>query len=422
VADRGRQNRIPEMEQDEWYKRLFDFAPNLFMVLDYEGVIIDCNLSFVKAAGFSSRTDVIGRPIYDFADKGSKDAIAGSLEVWRKTGTVHNHEFKMKRADSSIFPALLNATSIHDEFGRTIACNADVINITELANARKKADTAVSELRQREGQLNEINVELKKTEKAKEEFISMISHELKNPLTPIICFSEMLVSSAGTRLSEKETGLVLKILGNAKELKRLIEDMHTVYKLDMRLQHSFSETRIVEVVDDVLQETSSVMAEKGISVEKKISLRDGTSTSIKCDPMRIKQVLVNLLKNSADFVPSSGGKISLELEDTNENENQNRHDVTSPQSIGPFVMFSLKDNGPGVPSDKVSGLFMKFYQVDLKAIRRHGGTGLGLAICKEIVEMHGGSIWYDSAYKGGACFRFLLPALPGSRMSISDNS
>jgi signal transduction histidine kinase len=228
----------------------------------------------------------------------------------------------------------------------------------------------------------------------------------------------MLVSSARTRLNEKETGLVLKILGNAKELKRLIEDMHMVYKLDMRLQHSFSETRIVEVVDDVLQDTSSVMAEKGICVEKKVSLRDGVSTSIKCDPMRIKQVLVNLLKNSADFVPGSGGKISLELEDTYEN----RQDVTSQQSRGLFVMFSLKDNGPGVPSDKISGLFRKFYQVDLKAIRRHGGTGLGLAICKEIVEMHGGSIWYDSEYKDGACFRFVLPAFPGSKMSISDNS
>jgi PAS domain S-box-containing protein len=180
------------MEQDEWYKRLFDVAPNLFLVLDYEGVIIDCNLGFVKAAGHGSKRDVIGRSIFEFADKTSKDAIAGSLEVWRKTGKVHNHEFKMKRADSSVFPALLNATSIHDEFGRTIACNADVINITELANARKKADMAMNELLQRETQLNEINVELKKVEKAKEEFISMISHELKNPLTPIICFAEML--------------------------------------------------------------------------------------------------------------------------------------------------------------------------------------------------------------------------------------
>jgi signal transduction histidine kinase len=73
------------------------------------------------------------------------------------------------------------------------------------------------------------------------------------------------------------------------------------------------------------------------------------------------------------------------------------------------ILISVADNGPGIPEEKVSGLFKKFYQVTPTAPRKHGGTGLGLTICKEIVEMHGGKIWYDSSYKNGACFRFTIP-------------
>jgi signal transduction histidine kinase len=93
-----------------------------------------------------------------------------------------------------------------------------------------------------------------------------------------------------------------------------------------------------------------------------------------------------------DFLPASGGEIIITLEDMHVEPEQ----LIDSKSTA--LLISIADNGPGVPPDKISGLFKKFYQADPKATRKHGGTGLGLAICKEIVEMHGEKIWYETSY------------------------
>lgn len=214
----------------------------------------------------------------------------------------------------------MNATSIHDEFGRVIACNAVILNITELINARKKVEVAMNDLVQKERELHEMNEELKRVEKAKEEFISMVSHELKNPLTPIIVFSDILKNHAasGKQFTEKQLATIPVINENAKGMKRLIDDILSVYKLEMRLDFAFSETKIVELVDQVVLELTSMLDEKGIKLEMMVSLIEGRETIITCDALRLKQVLVNLIRNSVDFLPASGGKIMVALEDQEE--------------------------------------------------------------------------------------------------------
>ncbi len=117
-------------------------------------------------------------------------------------------------------------------------------------------------------------------------------------------------------------------------------------------------------------------------------------TTIMCDQRRIEQVFANLIKNSIDFVPNSNGKITIGAE------------LVQNQTM---VQFSVEDNGPGIPADKMDKLFHKFYQVDTSLIRKHGGSGLGLAISKGIIEAHGGKIWIDKENNQGAAFRFTIP-------------
>jgi PAS domain S-box-containing protein len=328
------------MDQEEWYNEIYDLAPSLCMVLNPEGIIIDCNLAFVKALGYSVKSQLVNNSIFEFADRESKDTLVKSFDIWRRTGKIHNHEFRMKRVDGSVFPALLNATSIHDELGRILACNSVILNITELVNARKKVEVAMNDLIQKEKELQEMNEELKRVEKAKEEFISMVSHELKNPLTPVIFFSDMLNRQveSGQQFSEKLLATVPIISQNAKEMKRLIDDILSVYKLDMRLEFSFSETKIVELVDQVIVELSSILEEKEIKIEKNTRLRDTERTTITCDTLRVRQVLVNLIRNAVDFLPNSGGKISLALDE---------QEVDSQKGKPTFVRISIADNGPG---------------------------------------------------------------------------
>lgn len=415
VEDRRKRFRLPEMDGDEWYSEIYELAPSLCMVLNPEGLIIDCNLALAKALGYTVKGELEGRSMLECADGPNKETLQKSFEIWRKTGKIHNHEFKMKRADGSTFPALINANSIHDEFGRIIACNAAILNITELVNARKKVELAMNELVHKEKELQEMNEELKRVERAKEEFVSMVSHELKNPLTPIIAFSDILKNHAasGQQFTEKHLAAIPIINQNAKEMKHLIDDLLTAYKLDMRLKFTFSETRIVELANQVVTELSPMLNEKGIKIKANILLREHNETVVTCDALRLRQVLINLIRNSVDFLPPSEGEIIITLEDKNVEQEQPIYSKSA------ALLISIADNGPGVPPDKVSGLFKKFYQADPKATRKHGGTGLGLAICKEIVEMHGGKIWYETTCGNGACFKFLLPRLPPTSLNDS---
>ena len=401
---------LPEMEQAEWYKQIYDLSSTLCVVMNTDGFIIDCNLAFTKVLGYAAKGQIIGSSFFDCTAPASKETLQKSFETWRRIGKVHNHEFKMKRADGSMFPALINATSIHDELGRTIACNASILNITELVNARKKVEVGMNELIHKETQLRELNEELKRVERAKEEFVSLVSHELKNPLTPILGFSELIHKQgiADKTFNDKQLEMIRIINSSATEMKRLIDDMLSVYKLDMRLEFAYTETRITELVDQVIMELESIFEEKSIKIERKVMLEDGEETVISCDALRVRQVLVNLMRNAVDFVPASGGQIKIILDDDNFDAKANRS-----RDVSPPVLFSVADNGPGIPADKQGNLFKKFYQVSPGVTRRHGGTGLGLTICKEIVEMHGGRIWYDSSYKDGACFRFSLPRAAG---------
>jgi signal transduction histidine kinase len=128
--------------------------------------------------------------------------------------------------------------------------------------------------------------------------------------------------------------------------------------------------------------------------EKKIELELDIKTSgkILCDPKRINQIVSNLIKNSIDFVPKNTGQIKLIVE---KNEKS--------------FLFTLTDNGPGIPKENEKLLFQKFYKMDTSPTRKHGGTGLGLTICQGLVNSHGGKIWLDSDYTQGTCFKFTIP-------------
>jgi signal transduction histidine kinase len=112
--------------------------------------------------------------------------------------------------------------------------------------------------------------------------------------------------------------------------------------------------------------------------------------------------LANLVKNSVDFVPEKGGKITIRAEAEQSDQKNN--------ASSSFVMFTISDNGSGIPIEKIEKLFIKFYQTDTSVSRKHGGTGLGLAICKGIIQAHGGRIWVDEHYTGGASIKFTLPS------------
>ena len=231
--------------------------------------------------------------------------------------------------------------------------------------------------------------EAKETDIAKDEFLSMITHELKTPLVPIQGYVDILLGEHLGPLTQKQKERLKIIKTSANTLVRIISDLLDAQKLELGKLVVKKENRDIKDTIRMAIETLQPRA-----TENKITIRQHLDKEILVphDPERIRQVLTNLLKNGLDVVKPDSGLIEVFVEDS---ENQ--------------VKISVKDNGPGIPLEKQRNLFKKFYQVDTSLTREVGGSGLGLAICKGLVEEHGGTISVESMPGTGSTFSFTLP-------------
>lgn len=278
--------------------------------------------------------------------------------------------------------------------------------IRKVRERTKDLERANEELRTKEFQVNSINNELRISNRAKEEFLSMISHELKTPITPMKLYIEMILKgSKSENLNEFQKKALDIMHRNILKLETIIEDIFTVYKLELNNFPINKEiTNIAEIVENNVSALSPLMKDKNIKFN---SIVNATGT-ILCDPLRISQVLSNLVNNAVDHVPENGGQITIRVDEDihpstiSSNGTNNEHRKS--------VVFTVEDNGIGIKPENMNGLFKKFYQIDTGLRRKYGGTGLGLAICKGIIESHGGKIWVDSSYHSGASFKFSLDA------------
>ena len=235
-------------------------------------------------------------------------------------------------------------------------------------------------------------VEAKETDIAKDEFLSMITHELKTPLVPIQGYVDILLGGHLGEINEKQKERLKIIKTSAESLLRIISDLLDAQKLELgklvvkKENHNIKET--IDMAVEVLQPRAT---------ENKITIKQNLDKEILIphDPERITQVLTNLLKNGLDVVKPNTGVIEISVEDLEDK-----------------LKISVRDNGPGIPIEKQEDLFKKFYQVDATLTRERGGSGLGLAICKGIIEGHGGEISVQSTLNIGTTFTFTLPKNP----------
>ena len=246
------------------------------------------------------------------------------------------------------------------------------------------------ELMNKDSELQKYNEELLIVERSKDEFMSMINHELKTPLVPIKGYADMLrMPKMMGELNEKQKKAVNSISYNTGKLELLISDILDVYKMDMgKLNLSKKNVVVDQLITSNMLEFKPLADEKNVEIKAEIQYKG----IVYCDQRRIDQVITNMIKNAIDFVPTDSGMITLRAA---KKENK--------------IVFSVEDNGTGIPTDKIDSLFKKFYQIDTSMTRKHGGTGLGLAISRGIVEAHGGEMWVDRQYSGGAKFIFTIP-------------
>jgi signal transduction histidine kinase len=239
---------------------------------------------------------------------------------------------------------------------------------------------------------NEYVEKLKLIDRKKVEFSSMVSHELKTPLVPIIGYVQMLQKQELMgELNKQQLDAVNEIYSSALKLQRLVGDILTTQKLELeRLEFNYENIYIAELLNSILKDFKTIVDGKKIHMSVDIS-EDGIIFS---DRDRINQVFSNLIKNAIDFVDIEG-KITIGVKNNKES-----------------VIFFVKDNGSGISEMNQKEIFKKFYQVDTSMSRKRDGSGLGLAICKGITEGLGGKIWIESKENMGSTFYFEIPKQP----------
>ena len=231
----------------------------------------------------------------------------------------------------------------------------------------------------------------KKTDLAKDEFLAMITHELKTPLVPIQGYSDILLNEHLGELNQQQKDRLSIIKSSSEALLAIISDLLDVQKLEIGKLRMKKEDK--DIKESITKSVSAILpqAEKnGIELTA-----HAESFIVYHDPERIKQVLTNIIKNAIIAVEPKKGKIDVIMKET-------------PSEI----KISVKDNGMGIPKEKQNDLFKKFYQVDTTLTRERGGSGLGLAICKGIIDNHGGKISVESEQGKGATFTFTIPKIP----------
>ena len=237
--------------------------------------------------------------------------------------------------------------------------------------------------------------EMREVDRLKTQFLANMSHELRTPLNSIIGFSRVILKGIDGPITELQNQDLSAIHNAGQHLLGLINDILDISRIDAgKMELAFEEVDMRSLIQSVASTAIGLIKDKPIRLTQYIP---DDLPMARADPIRARQVLLNLLSNASKFTESGTIVIEAKLQ-------------TSPDNF-PEIVISVSDTGSGIPTDHLPKLFEAFSQVDASPTRRTGGTGLGLSICKRLVEMHGGRIWVDSILGKGSTFYFTLPAL-----------
>jgi signal transduction histidine kinase len=322
--------------------------------------------------GYTEAWEVLGKHATEFwKDPYSAQKII--YELGRTEGTYD--ELTARKKDGTEFPALIVANSFEDEEDGQPCLMASFMDVTE----RKEAEKI---LKENELKLKEKNV-------AKDKFLSIIAHDLKNPFNSIIGFSDLLL-----RNLEKDDSQP-----NNKQYAEIIysEAKHTLDLLDNLLNWSRSQEGRLQYFPEKVDIRKLIMYTiklmKYAANQKKIIINYQLDFNLKitADKNMLSTVIRNLISNAIKFT-KEGGKIEVIAKRENNK-----------------IIISVSDTGTGIKKKDIDKLFKIEEGFRTKGTKKEGGTGLGLLLCKEFVEKHNGQIWAESIYGKGSTFTFTIP-------------
>lgn len=333
------------------------------------GNIIECNKKFYQTLGYKNRKELIGTSIFQFYTDRSKIIASDIIREIKEEGQVRNKEVTMLTKDGQEIYVLLNSNLTTDDKGNNVT-RSTLLDITELKHAREK-------LEERRAELEMANREL-------EQFVSICSHDLKEPLATIRFGSEMLDKNFSGQLEKKGKDYIKYIHDAAGRLGNQINAL---------LEHS----RIGQLSEKTDVDIKKIIETVEMDLAKSIGDCDANITcgklpTVKGFEVELRLLFQNLISNALKYCKKG---VSPDVRITSFSDNY-------------FHVFSVNDNGSGIDERDQENLFKIFNKIP--GNEHIDGTGIGLAHCEKIVKLHGGSIWVDSQLGVGSTFHFKLKA------------
>ena len=334
------------------------------MGLFQENICVNLNEAGIKLFGLKDLEDAKGKSPLDFIAPDSVELVRNNII----NGSTQPYETNAIKQDGVIFPVLIKGQ--YKEIGGVQTRITSLIDLSDLKDKEKALYIA--------------KAKAEENSKLKSEFLANMSHEIRTPMNGIIGMSHLVLQ---TDLSEKQKKYIDNIDYSAKNLLGIIDDILDFSKIEAgKLSIEKIDFDMSKMLSNLRNIVELKALEKGL--ELNISCDNKEDKVFYGDPLRIRQVLINLTNNAIKFTESGRVDININLREDN------------------IVRFSVKDTGIGLSQEQQEKLFQSFSQADGSTTRKYGGTGLGLSISKQLIELMDGKIWCESELDKGSAFVF----------------
>lgn len=369
-------------------KDILEILPEGIFVHDGEKFLY-ANPEAIRLLKISNNHDIVGKPIIDFIHKKNVQGLNKTRERVNQPGyKVPLREWKLVLKDGTVIDVeMVGASIIYD--GKKAA----IVSIRDIGD-RKRAEKLMRQIEKKKKLLREA----RENERLRTEFLSNISHEFKTPLNAILSTLQLLKVVQKDRMEnnpslENYMGIMKK---NSYRILRLTNNILDITEMDNgHYKLNIINNDIIDTINKIIKPVCEYLNNKGIDFSFKTDIE---KLIIACDPNEIQRVLLNLISNSIKAVDSDG-KIEVYLYKTDRN-----------------IKIIVKDNGCGIPEDKLEYVFDALRQVDRSFTRDKEGSGIGLYIVKYIIEKHGGRVKAKSRSDEGSEFQITLPITKVNRL------
>jgi PAS domain S-box-containing protein len=368
VAERKRMEEALQ-ESQEKLRQVFDSATDGISVINLKGIIIEVNQRTVEMHRFGSREELLGKSAFELVAPRDRERIAKNMRQASKHGSMMGVEYTLLRADGSEFPGELSTSALKDASGNLVGHVSIARDITE----RKQAEEREKAL-QRELYLSSRLASIG-------ELAAGVAHQLNNPLTGILGFSQRILR----KVTDQETSQDLrKVYGEAERAAKIVQNLLTFAR---RRQPKKEYSDVNNVVQSALELRAYELKTSNIEVITNLA---PILPKIMLDFHQIQEVFLNLILNAEQAMTeaNSGGKLT----------------ILTKKNKG-YVRCTFSDDGPGIPPENLDNIFNPFFTTKGEI----GGTGLGLSVCHGIIGEHGGKIYAKSKPSKGATFFVELP-------------